>query len=111
MTVFARGILFLSAFLPVLPLIAFRSWQRNQSLAVALLVAAILILLGTLVLIAMLGRGSRRQVTVASANSKAESVVGFVTGYLLPASLIDGSDISIVTVNLAAFVFLLLVAI
>lgn len=111
MTAFGRGVFFLSAFLPVLPLIAFRTWQRNQALAIACLVVATLIAVLTIVLLALLRRGTGRTVTVASATSRAESVVGFITGYLLPASLIDGSDISVVIVNVGAFAFLLLVAV
>jgi hypothetical protein len=38
-------------------------------------------------------------------------VVGFITGYLLPVSLIDGSDTSVVIVNAGAFMFLLFVAV
>jgi hypothetical protein len=110
-TAFARGVFFLSAFLPVFPLIALRSWERNQPLSIAFLALAVVIGLLTIGLVAVLGRGTPRRVTIASATSRAESVVGFITGYLLPASLIDGSDISVVIVNLAAFAFLLLVAV
>ena len=103
MTALARAILFTSAFLPVFPLIAYRSWEKNQPMALAFVVAAVVITLATLGLIVLLRRGTPRIVTVAGATSGADSVVGFVTGYLLPASLIDGSDISVVIVNAAAF--------
>jgi hypothetical protein len=111
MTAFGRAVFFLSAFLPVLPLIAFRTWQKNEALAIACLILAGVIAVLTVGLMGLLRSGTCRSVTVASATTRAESVVGFITGYLLPASLIDGSDTSVVIVNFGAFVFLLLVAV
>ena len=111
MTALGRAVFFLSAFLPVLPLIALRTWQKNETLAIVCLVLAAVIAAATVGLVGVLRTGTIRRVTIASTTSRAESVVGFITGYLLPASLIDGSDISVVMVNLGAFAFLLLVAV
>lgn len=110
-TALARAILFTSAFLPVFPLIAFRSWTKNQALAVGFIGIAVVVGLATIWLMVLLGKGTPRIVTVATATSGADSVVAFITGYLLPVSLIDGSDISVVIVNAAAYLFLLLVAV
>jgi hypothetical protein len=110
-TALARAILFLSAFLPVLPLIAIRTWDINRPLALGCLAAAAVVAICAAAVLVLLGRGTRRDVTVTASTARSESVVGFIVAYLLPASLIDGRDTSVVIVNLCAFVFLTIVAV
>jgi hypothetical protein len=89
MTALARGVLFLSAFLPVFPLIAFRVWDANQLLAWAVLAIAGVIAILTVAVIQLLGRGATRRVI----------------------SLIDGRDSSIVIVYAVMLAFLVIVAV
>lgn len=111
MSVIARTALFLSAFIPVFPLLAIRVWPANQALAAAFLGVAAAISIVALLTYRLLGRGAIRQVAVDAADSHAESLVGFIFGYLVPPTLIDGRDSYVVAVNALAFVFLVVVAV
>lgn len=111
MTVLARSALFLSAFLPVFLLLVPRVWQANQPLAIGLVGASVLIASVAAMAFWLLGRGAVRHATVVAADGHAESLIGFVFGYIVPLTLIDGRDSYVVAVNAIAFLFMLVVAV
>ncbi len=106
MTVFARSILFLSAYLPAFVLLGVRAAASNGWLAFAFAVLCVLAIVGLAVLYAALRRVKQRHVTVRSAEGRSQEVAEFLFAYVLPFVISDYRD-SFTVAALALFFLLL----
>lgn len=106
MTVFARAILFLSAFTPAFLLLAWRALPTNPALSAGLLTGAGLVLVLTFRLIIELRRGTPLRAEVTLAESRSGDIAGSLLAYVLPFTVADYSDTSSVVTLAAVFVLL-----
>lgn len=92
MTLVSKFGLFLSSFAPLFLLLAIRHWS-TPSIAIGLLVIALVFGPVGLALVEWFGRTVDDTYVVDRVESRAESLTGYLTGYLFPFLVLDFSDI------------------
>ncbi len=93
MTVLGRLLLFASSYIPLFFLLAIRTWPQSQVAAAALAVAGMVLTGLTWFLVEQLKEGGREELVVTETQPRAESLSGYLVGYILPFLILDVHDI------------------
>lgn len=93
MTVLARLLLFASSYIPLFFLLAVRTWPQSRAAAGSLVVAGLVLVGLTWLLLQQLRDGGREELMVTETQPRAESLSGYLVGYILPFLILDVSDI------------------
>lgn len=93
MTVLARVLLFASSYIPLCFLLAIRTWPQERVVAGSLALVGLVLIGLTWLLIEQLREGGREELVVTETQPRAESLSGYLVGYVLPFLILDVHDI------------------